>query len=124
LKVFGTAYLLYLAWSYRNALAPQARSANARPMKFAEAVAFQFVNPKAWIMGLTAAAVFVPDFQPRSLAVAAMCGVFAIVNLPCIATWAALGATLKRWLTRDRWRQLFSYGIALLTVYSVVAMWL
>jgi hypothetical protein len=44
--------------------------------------------------------------------------------LPCIATWAALGASLKRWLTRERWRRLFSYAIALLTVYSVVAMWL
>ena len=74
-------------------------------------------------MGLTAAAVFVPDLTPRYLAIAVMVGVFAIVNLPCIATWAALGATLKRWLTRDRWRQVFSYAIALLTVYSVVAMW-
>ena len=66
-------------------------------MRFAEAVAFQFVNPKAWIMGLTAASVFVPDFEPRYLAIAAMCGVFSVVNLPCIATWAALGASLKRW---------------------------
>ena len=123
LKIGGTVYLLYLAWSYRNALAPQDRRASARPMKFAEAVAFQFVNAKAWIMGLTAAAVFVPDFEPRYLAIAVMIGVFAIVNLPCIATWAALGATLKRWLTSDRWRRAFSYGIALLTVYSVVAMW-
>jgi threonine/homoserine/homoserine lactone efflux protein len=124
LKVCGTVYLLYLAWTYRNALAPQARSASARPLKFAEAVAFQFVNPKAWIMGLTAAAVFVPDLQPRHLAIAIMVAAFSIVNLPCIATWAALGATLKRWLTRDRWRQVFSYAIALLTVYSVVAMWM
>jgi threonine/homoserine/homoserine lactone efflux protein len=124
LKVGGTVYLLYLAWTYRNALAPQARSASARPLKFAEAVAFQFVNPKAWIMGLTAAAVFVPDIEPRYFAIAVMVTAFSIVNLPCIATWAALGATLKRWLTRDRWRQVFSYAIALLTVYSVVAMWL
>jgi threonine/homoserine/homoserine lactone efflux protein len=124
LKVFGSAYLLYLAWSYRNALAPQAKAASARPMKFAEAVAFQFVNPKAWIMGLTAASVFVPDYEPRYLAVAVMCGVFSIVNLPCIATWAALGATLKRWLAEDRWRKLFSGAIALLMVYSVVAMWM
>ena len=122
--MFGTAYLLYLAWSYRNALAPQAKSASARPMKFAEAVAFQFVNPKAWIMGLTAAAVFVPNLEPRYFAISVMVAVFSIVNLPCIATWAALGATLKRWLTADRWRRLFSYAIALLTVYSVVAMWL
>jgi threonine/homoserine/homoserine lactone efflux protein len=124
LKVGGTGYLLYLAWTYRNALAPQARSASARPLKFVEAVAFQFVNPKAWIMGLTAAAVFVPDLTPRYVAIAVMVAAFSIVNLPCIATWAALGATLKRWLTRDRWRRVFSYAIALLTAYSVVAMWL
>jgi threonine/homoserine/homoserine lactone efflux protein len=124
LKVFGTVYLLYLAWTYRNALAPQAGRASGRPLKFAEAVAFQFVNPKAWIMGLTAASVFVPDFEPRYFAIAVMIAAFAIVNLPCIATWAALGATLKRWLTQDRWRRLFGHAIALLTVYSVVAMWL
>ena len=123
LKVLGTAYLLHLAWAFRNALAPEAKQASARPMKFAEAVAFQFVNPKAWIMGLTAASVFVPDFEPRSLAIAIMIAVFSIVNLPCICTWAVLGATLKRWLTHDRWRRLFSGAIALLTVYSVVAMW-
>ena len=123
LKLFGSAYLLYLAWTYRNALAPQARSASARPLKFAEAVAFQFVNPKAWIMGLTAASVFVPDFEPRYLAMALMIAVFSIVNLPCIATWAAIGATLKRWLMQERWRRLFSGAVALLMVYSVVAMW-
>jgi len=123
LKVFGTLYLLYLAWTFRNALAPEAKQASARPMRFAEAIAFQFVNPKAWIMGLTAASVFVPDFEPRSLAIAIMIAAFSIVNLPCICTWAVLGATLKRWLTQDRWRRLFSGAIVLLTVYSVIAMW-
>jgi threonine/homoserine/homoserine lactone efflux protein len=123
LKVVGTVYLLYLAWTFRKALAPQARSASARPLKFTEAVAFQFVNPKAWIMGLTAASVFVPDLEPRYLAVAIMCAVFALVNMPCICTWAALGSTLKRWLNQDRWRRLFSGAVAMLTVYSVLAMW-
>jgi len=77
-----------------------------------------------WISRGRIAMLFVPDFEPRYLAIVVMCTVFSIVNLPCIATWAALGATLKRWLTHERWRRLFSYAIALLTVYSVVAMWL
>jgi threonine/homoserine/homoserine lactone efflux protein len=82
-----------------------------------EVVAFQFVNPKAWIMGLTAASVFAPDVEPRSLAIA------TIVN--CVHRhWAPLGATLKRWSTRELWRRLFGGAIALLMVYSVVAMWL
>jgi threonine/homoserine/homoserine lactone efflux protein len=123
LKALGTLYLLYLAWAFRSALAPQAGQGSARPLRFGEAVAFQFVNPKAWIMGLTAASVFVPDLEPRALAVAIMCAVFSIVNLPCICTWAVLGASLKRWLREERWRRLFGGAIALLTVYSVVAMW-
>jgi threonine/homoserine/homoserine lactone efflux protein len=123
LKALGTVYLLYLAWTFRNALAPQARQASGRPLRFIEAIAFQFVNPKAWIMGLTAASVFVPNLEPRYLAVAIMIAVFSVVNLPCICTWAVIGATLKRWLTHEKWRRRFSGAIALLTVYSVIAMW-
>lgn len=123
LKVFGTGYLLYLAWLMRNAFAPQMKGAAARPLTFAEAAAFQFVNPKAWIMGVTAVSVFVPDLEPRWFAIAAVCAVFSLVNLPCICTWAVLGATLKTWLTSERWRGRLSGALVILTIYSVVAMW-
>jgi threonine/homoserine/homoserine lactone efflux protein len=53
----------------RNALAPQHVDAAARPLTFAEAVAFQYVNPKGWVMALMTASVFVPAVQPRWLAV-------------------------------------------------------
>ena len=124
LKIVGTLYLLYLAWLMRNALAPRSDDATARPLTFAEAVAFQFVNPKAWLMGITAMSVFVPDLEPRWLAIATVCGVFWIVNLPCVYTWAVLGATLKRWLTEEHRRRWIGRALVVLTVYSVVAMWL
>jgi threonine/homoserine/homoserine lactone efflux protein len=124
LKAIGTAYLLYLAWTMRNALEPSSTGSNARPMRFAEAVAFQFVNPKAWVMGITAVSVFVPDIEPRWLAVALMCVVFSVVNVPCVGTWAVLGATLKGWLADARRRKACGAVIAALTVYAVVAMWI
>jgi threonine/homoserine/homoserine lactone efflux protein len=123
LKALGTAYLLYLAWAMRNALEPTAQVSAARPMKFAEAVAFQFVNPKAWVMAVTAVSVFVPDIEPRWLAVAWMCAVFSAVNVPCVGTWAVLGAALKGWLANSRRRKACGAVIAGLTVYAVVAMW-
>lgn len=123
LKVLGTVYLLYLAWLMRNAFAPQTKAAAARPLTFAEAAAFQFVNPKAWVMGVTAVSVFVPDIEPRWLAMVVVCAVFSLVNLPCICTWAVLGATLKSWLASARWSGLLSGTLVALTVYSVVAMW-
>jgi threonine/homoserine/homoserine lactone efflux protein len=124
LKTAGTAYLLYLAWTLRNAFAPAAAGATARPLRFAEAVAFQFVNPKAWVMGVTAASVFVPEVEPRWLAIGVMCAVFSLINLPCIGTWALLGAALKRRLAQERWRRGFTAVIVALTIYSVVAMWI
>jgi threonine/homoserine/homoserine lactone efflux protein len=123
LKVGGTAYLLYLAWLMRNAFAPQI-TASTRPLTFGEAVAFQFVNPKAWIMGVTAASVFVPDVQPRWVAVLLLCTVCALINLPCICTWAVLGASFKRWLAGERLRRWVGGALVALTVYSVVAIWL
>src|SRR5690349_4584797 len=53
LKIAGGAYLLYLA--YRTAMSRSLKDgvAKARPMTFLEAAAFQWVNPKAWVMALT-----------------------------------------------------------------------
>jgi threonine/homoserine/homoserine lactone efflux protein len=123
LKALGTVYLLYLAWTMRNALEPRTQGTSARPLKFAEAVAFQFINPKGWVMAVTAVSVFVPDIEPRWLAVVSMCAVFAIVNVPCVSTWAVLGATLKGWLANPRRRKACSAAIVVLTVYAGVAMW-
>ncbi|HEY8521511.1 MAG TPA: LysE family translocator [Gammaproteobacteria bacterium] len=123
LKAFGTVYLLYLGWRLRNALASRSGDVAARPLTFTEAVAFQFVNPKGWLMAVTAMSVFVPDWEPRWLAIGTVCSVFWIVNLPCVCTWAALGARLKHWLTDERRQRLLGGVLAVLTVYSVVAMW-
>lgn len=124
LKVCGSLYLVYLAWKMRNALAPQHLDAAARPLTFAEAVAFQYVNPKGWVMALTAASVFVPAVQPRWLAVIVVCGIFAAVSVPCICTWAVLGVSLRRWLAREKLRRHASLVIAVLMLYAVAAIWM
>jgi threonine/homoserine/homoserine lactone efflux protein len=124
LKACGTVYLVYLAWKMRNAIAPRHVDASAQPLTFAAAVAFQYVNPKAWVMALTAVSVFVPDVTPRWLAVAAVCGVFGAVNVPCVCTWTVLGVSLRRWLAHERLRRRLSLVIAVLMLSAVAAIWM
>ena len=60
LKAAGVAYMLWFAWKILNAGAPGEAGAAARPMRFHEAALFQWVNPKAWAMALTAVTAYAP----------------------------------------------------------------
>ncbi|WP_019141635.1 LysE family translocator [Noviherbaspirillum massiliense] len=124
LKIAGSAYLLYLAWQLRSMAFGQDEGGRARPMSFLGAAAFQFANPKAWIMAVTGASAFLPVVQPVWLSIALFCFVFCLVNLPCISVWAGTGAALRRYLTQSAWQRLFSAVMVLLTVYSAIAIWL
>src|SRR5919108_1908299 len=55
----GAAYLLYLGWQMLGAGDAGARGGH-RPVSFLEAALFQFLNPKAWVMTVTAATLFLP----------------------------------------------------------------
>ncbi|TFW05119.1 LysE family translocator [Oxalobacteraceae bacterium OM1] len=124
LKLIGSAYLLYLAWNLRSMAFREAESSSARPMSFFGAAAFQFANPKAWVMAITGASAFLPGIQPAALAIAVFCIIFCAVNLPCISVWAGTGAALRRYLTQPLWQRLFCALMVALTVYSAIAIWL
>ena len=61
LKVAGFCYLLYLSWRILGSSASSEKGVRGRPLRFHEAVLFQFVNPKAWVFVTTVAALFLPE---------------------------------------------------------------
>jgi threonine/homoserine/homoserine lactone efflux protein len=118
LRLAGSAYLAYLA--YRIATAGRAEAGTtSRPMTFVEAAAFQYVNPKAWVMGITAAGAFIDPGRGVFAAAGLMALVFGLVNLPCIMTWAAAGSAIGRLLTDERWRRALNIVLALLLVGTI-----
>ena len=120
LKVVSALYLIWLAWKIATSPAPSAQGADTdgRPMTFMQAALFQWVNPKAWTMALTAIAVYAGSRSiPAVLGVAA---VFGAINLPTVGVWAAMGQYLRRWMTDDRRRRAFNWGMAALLVGSLV----
>jgi len=121
LKVLAVVYMLYLAWKIANAAAPKAADEAGRPFTFLQAAAFQWVNPKAWAMALTAVTVYAPTQELAMIAVVA--GVFSAVNLPSVTVWAVLGQQMQRFLFNNMRLRLFNIVMALLLVgslYSVV----
>jgi threonine/homoserine/homoserine lactone efflux protein len=120
LKVLSAAYLLYLAWNIATSAAPSAGEDRAisRPLTFMQAAAFQWVNPKAWTMALTAMAVYVPA-DDRMLGVLVVALVFGAVNLPSVGVWTAAGVQLRRLLHRPKALRAFNIAAALLLVGSL-----
>lgn len=118
LKVAGGLYLLWIAWKIGSSRSMGEGEAKARPMTFLAAAAFQWVNPKAWVMAVTAMAVY-PNPEQYALTVAIVALVFAVVNVPSVSTWAGFGSALREWLSvpvRLKW---FNITMAVLLVLSL-----
>ncbi len=99
LKIVGGAYLLYLAWKIAMSRSVESGGdGTAQPMTFLQAAAFQWVNPKAWVMAVTAMAVFSNPANPF-LSVVLISAVFGIINLPCVSSWAGFGMALRGFLS-------------------------
>ena len=117
LKIASVVYMIYLAWKIANAAPIEKRSAEGRPMTFLQAAAFQWVNPKAWAMALTAITVYVADQGAWMLLIAAIC--FSMVNLPSVGVWTILGQQMARFLTNSGRLRAFNWTMAVLLLASL-----
>lgn len=97
-------YLLWLAAKLMTAktAATAATAVAVGPWSLGQAVMFQFLNPKCWGMALAGVALVASLPMAAPLQAALLVGVFSLLNLPCIALWALLGAKLARNLTGVR----------------------
>ena len=119
LKIAGGAYLLYLAWRIAMARSLGAeKDASARPMTFLEATAFQWVNPKAWVMAVTAMALYTSAEQPFS-SIVLVALIFGIVNLPSVSVWTAFGTALRGFLSDPVRLKWFNIVMGLLLAASI-----
>ncbi|MDR0241427.1 MAG: LysE family translocator [Burkholderia sp.] len=118
LEAASVAYLLYLAWRIGTSGDVKAHGAKPRPMTFVEAAAFQWVNPKAWMMVLTAATT-VRLSADYGMNAAWMSVVFILIGFPCICLWAAFGLGLRRFLSNRRALRIFNVTMAVLLILSL-----
>lgn len=119
LEAASVAYLLYLAWKIATSDSLSAAGGEIRPMTFVQAAAFQWVNPKAWMMAITGVTAF--RLHENLLANAVLLAIaFAVVNLPSISVWAAFGIGVRRLLSRPAALRAFNWTMAALLVASIL----
>ena len=119
LKVFSVVYLVYLAVKIATATpkAPDAPETGGVPMTFLQAAAFQWVNPKAWTMALTAITFYAPSQTLAAVGLVAV--IFGLVNLPSVSSWTILGQQMRRFLTNTARLRAFNIIMALLLIATL-----
>ena len=122
LRYVGAAYLLWLAWKLANSgPISQDNGVASQPMSFLAAAAFQWVNPKAWIMIISAITTYAASAGSASKIEQVLLVVlaFGVVNLPLVACWAAFGSAMRRFLQDPKKLKIFNITMALLLVASL-----
>lgn len=118
LKGVAVIYVIWLAWKIANSAAPQAAKTGGKPLTFLQAAAFQWVNPKAVAMAISAVTVYGGDGSFAAIALVAL--VFASVNLPSVSVWTAAGEVLRQFLSNP-WRlRVFNGSMAGLLILSML----
>ncbi|MGF1553260.1 MAG: LysE family translocator [Paracoccaceae bacterium] len=122
ITVLGCAVMLWLGWRIATSAPPDDETAAPvrRPLSFLEASAFQWVNPKAWVMCIGVAASFASGAHPV-IEAAIAAGVFVVSGLTSSQGWALFGAGIGRLLGR-RGVRVFNAAMGLLVALS--ALWL
>lgn len=121
LKWVGAAWLLYLSW--KIATAGEAKAGDRRPpLGFLGAAAFQWVNPKAWSIALSAIPVFTTPGGDLVREVGLIALVFFVVCWPLTALWGAFGAAVGQFLSTPLRRRLFNGTMGVLCALSVLPM--
>jgi len=120
LKVVSIVYLLYLAYKIATATPSESKdiAEKGKPFSFMQAALFQWVNPKAWTMALTAVSVYAPE--QNLLTVTIISVIFAVVGFPCVVSWIVLGQKMQAVLKQPSHMQKFNWAMAGLLIISIV----
>ena len=112
-------YLLFLGWKIIGSLS-NSNKESGRPLRFYEAALFQFINPKAWVVALTAATAFFPNQENFIIATIFVAGTAPFVCIPSIAIWALFGSSIKLIIKNTKIKKIIEYLLALLLVATAV----
>jgi len=119
LKILSVGYLLYLAWRIANTKSLSTGEKSTRPLRFSQAALFQWVNPKAWVMALTAISVHTPESQ-SIFSIFVVAFAFVISGSFSSSSWTLMGHQLNRFLHNPKTIRIVNIVLAVLLVISLV----
>ena len=119
LKWICFAYLIYLGWKILGSFSNTEKD-SGRPLRLYEAALFQFINPKAWVVALTAATAFFPSEENFFIATAFVAITAPVVCFPSICLWALFGSSIKSVIKNTKIKKIIEYLLAILLLLTAV----
>ncbi|MFO6421119.1 LysE family translocator [Hylemonella sp. W303a] len=119
MALLGAAYMLSMAWRIARASMQSGTPAHdlaAPPTGWSGAVA-QLINPKAWIVSVSAVSIFVATHTDYVAALSLCCAIFFVICLLSLWSWSLMGALVARWAGGVR---VFNLVMAALLALSIV----
>ena len=93
----------------------------SRPLKYYEAILFQFVNPKAWVICITAVSLFYPEKENLFVGTVFMVIMSTVINIPSISIWAFAGSVISQYLSNITLKKIIEWLLALLLILTAVS---
>lgn len=120
LRILGALYLIYLAYKIATSPVPEGGTAPANPLTFTKTALFQFINPKAWVMIISALVTYSGISDTYFIRVMQIALIFLVFGTPCTLSWVVIGAALKRVVTKPVQFRIFNVVMAGLLVISLI----
>ena len=120
MKSVSCVYLLWMAVQIARSDSTKESRGRDKPLTFLQAAAFQWINPKAWLMAVSAISAYTTGSGRLYIEVAIIAAVSLVVSIFSTLTWAAFGAGIRRWLRSPAALRVFNIAMALSLVASMV----
>jgi threonine/homoserine/homoserine lactone efflux protein len=125
LKIGGSAYLIWLAIKLlRFNYVDDSGTSQGRPFSFLQAASFQYINPKAWVMVISANASFTLSGDLYWTSVGLITGLFILIGPPSIMVWTIFGQVIRRYLREPAFLRGFNLFMASLTAMCIFFIWM
>jgi threonine/homoserine/homoserine lactone efflux protein len=120
LKWCGIGFLLWLSWKIATAGRSEA-TGEKEFVGFWRAAAFQWVNPKSWLVSASAVGTYLSAGAGSPFMQALFFGLlFVVAALPSCFVWLAFGAAVQRFIRTERASRIFNLAMGALLAGSVI----
>ncbi|QZI68087.1 LysE family translocator [Pseudomonas protegens] len=121
IRLFGVAFLLYMAWKLARDDGRLDADAAARAPSAWYGALMQWLNPKAWLACVAGMGAFAADGDVGLVWLFA--GLYLLICYLSIACWAYAGSCLRHYLSNPAQMRLFNRSMAALLAASAAYLW-
>lgn len=118
LIIISLAYILYLSWKIMRSTY-QNQTPLSKPFSPLQAIFFQWVNPKAWMMAIGTISIFTAGSQQLWKVMLLICGILFIICLLSGGTWMIFGNYMQKILRNKKQRKIFNFAMAACLIVSM-----